>query len=85
MWKLALKINWYIMCITCVRTGTLKPKWNYVLQIFETMFGSLKDENKILKKDQGKSFKTFYYPDPTFIKKTKEPPNTGPNLVSPLC
>jgi hypothetical protein len=49
------------------------------------MFESLKDENKILKKDQGESFKTFYYPDPTFIKKTKEPPNTGPNLVSPLC
>jgi hypothetical protein len=47
----------------------LKPRWNYFLQFLETLFGSFKDENKILKKDQGKSFKTFYYPDPAYLKK----------------
>jgi hypothetical protein len=48
--------------------GRFETQVKLFLQIFETLFGSLKDENKILKKDQGKSFKTFYKPDLAYLK-----------------
>jgi hypothetical protein len=47
MWKPA----WKLIGIRYVRTDALKPGWNYFLPIFETLGGSLKDENNFLKKN----------------------------------
>jgi hypothetical protein len=55
MWKLALKTDWYKM----FEDQHLETWVKFFLQIFETLPRSLKDENKIEKKNWIGSFKTF--------------------------
>jgi hypothetical protein len=42
MWKPTLEMTG----IKCLRTGTLKPRWNYFFQIKKTLPNFLKDEIK---------------------------------------
>jgi hypothetical protein len=63
-----------------VKIGTLKPRWNYFVQIFETLLGSWKDESKFLNKNQVESFKIILYLDPIVFKKIRKLPNTSHNL-----
>jgi hypothetical protein len=43
---------------------------------------SLKDENKIKKRNQVECFETFYYTDPKVFKKTRKPPNSLENICN---
>lgn len=63
-----------------MKIGTLKPRWNYFVQLFETFLGSWKDESKFLNKNQVESFKIILYLDPIVFRKTRKLPNTSHNL-----